>query len=231
MTRSVVDVWNVALSSIGGRGSVSSPEENSVEARICRRHYDTVRDAVQEASWWSSCKQTSRLALLARRQQSQWSVGDPDDNKTFSFRLPNDYLRAWYLQDGTSFLISQRLDEPALHTDTENGVLVYAKRTEDPSRWSVPLYNAIYKMLASTISGPLRGSDSLSQRLFSEARLTIAESQANIANAESNSYEAVPDWIAARVGRAPTTRYVYPFGTSFEGLMTSETSNSYRRRS
>ena len=86
------------------------------------------------------------------------------------------------------------------------------------------------KSLASVISGPLRGSDSLSQRLFAEARLTIAESQANVANAESNSYEAVPDWIAARLGRAPTTRYVYPFGTSFEGLITANYGNSYRVR-
>ena len=107
MTRSVVDVWNVALSSIGGRGSVSAVEENSVEARVCRRHYETVRDAVQEASWWSSCKETSRLALLARKEAGAWREGDPDDNKAFSFRLPNNYLRAWYLLDGTSFLISQ----------------------------------------------------------------------------------------------------------------------------
>lgn len=185
------------------------------EARVCRRHYATVRDAVQEASWWSACKATQRLPMAAEREGQDWAEGDPDDNMQYSYVLPNDYLRAWYLLDGTNFLLSGG----RLHTNTDEGVLVYAKRVEDPALWSVSLYNAIYKMLASMLSGPLRGSESQSQRLFQEARLAIAESQANIANAESNAYEAVPDWIAAREGRQPTTRYVYPFGTNFEGLL------------
>lgn len=220
MTRSVLDVWNIALSECSGRGNVALQEENTVEARICKRYYGVVRDAVQEASWWPSCKQTSRLSLAREREESMWRDGDPDDGKLFAYRLPNDLLRPWYLLDGSHFVVSQIDGEPMLHTDTEDGVLVYAKRVEDSTRWSVALFNATYKMLAAAISRPLRGSESLSNRLFQEAQLQITTSQADAANSDSNDYEAVPDWIAARLGRGPAVRYLYPFSTSYTTLVT-----------
>ena len=216
MARTVLDVWNIALAEVGGRGGVASTSENTREASVMRRYYETVRDSVQEASWWSPCKKTERLALISERRQTDtvWTEGDPDDYKQYAFRIPNNYLRAWYLVTGDNFLISQIDDEPAIHTDAQDAVLVYAKKVTDPALWTVPLYDATWKMLAAAVARPLRGDQQLSARMFQEAQMVVSESRAAAANAESNQFESMPDWIVARHAYSQvTTRYLYPFGT------------------
>jgi len=50
MAVDVVTIWNQAISSAGGRGSISSEIESGREADLCRLWYPTVRQGVLKAA-------------------------------------------------------------------------------------------------------------------------------------------------------------------------------------
>ena len=80
---SAVEICNLALSYIGD-SSISALSDSNDRARACNIHYEVQRDATLRAHPWNFAIKREALA-----QDSGWS----DDEWTYAYELPSDYLR------------------------------------------------------------------------------------------------------------------------------------------
>lgn len=212
---SVLDVWNKALSAVNARGRLSTLTDRRPEQEVCDQWYTLVRDVVQTAAWWPACKALGRLALLSESDE-EWADGEPEPGYTYAYALPADYLHPWHLTDFSRFSLSHSsaLNRVILSANTDDAILVYARRNEDPAQWSPGLKQATVHALALKIAGPLTGKTSQIQLQMNLARELIMEEQARSANIiEPDPRPAVP-WLAARgVQTFASNRFFYPFGS------------------
>lgn len=210
---SEVGIYNLALNAIGERSNVSSPTENSRRAEVCNLWYDTVRDQVLEAAPWPEATAIEFLALKATMTEVAWAEGDPRTGYTYAYVLPADCLRPQYLDNFSSFMLTEREDERLLHTDQALATLVYTSRQANISMWSTSLKMAIAYGLAAHICMPLSGKPARASRLAEQANELITVARVNAANSGQETYESIPDWIQARgYSGASMTRYFYPVG-------------------
>lgn len=224
MTTSVLDVWNGALSKAHARAKVSSLTESSRERELCSRWYDITRHLVLEAAHWPGTRSVARLALLAERNTAlDWVAGDPPPQYIYSYALPEDYIRAWYMSDYTPFEVyyDHTRSRRVIVTNTEDAVLVYARDNENVVDWTPGQKMATMLGLAANLVGDLAGSRTLKQDLFREANDHLLEAQSNALNSESFQVDTLPPWLAVRgYAEGPTlTRFYYPFGGLFAGAL------------
>lgn len=220
MAESEVEVFNKALSAATTRSFVSATTEESREAEVCRTWYPTVRDQVLRAAWWPSTKKWARLGLLAERNFSNdWVIDDPGPQWKFAYALPSDMIAPRHVSTYGRF--TTELYSPAsgnevvaLMTDEEDVILQYSKRQTNTKIWDASLDMAITFGLAAFITAPLTGKLELAQDNERKANDLIFRARENIANAQVEAYETVPDWIAARPysDSPPRTRFLYPYG-------------------
>lgn len=216
---SVLEIWNKALSAVNARGRLTSLTDRTPEQEVCSQWYDQVRDTVQMAAWWPSCKTLARLALLSQSDAS-WADGEPEPGYSFAYALPDSHLHPWHLQDYSRFSLSfsPTLNRVIISANTENAIMVYARRSTDPTQWSPGQIEATVHALAAKIADPLTGKNSTVQRNFQQAQIIVEQEQARVANIiEPDPRPAVP-WLAARgVNAFAQARFFYPFG-SLAGL-------------
>jgi hypothetical protein len=220
MIPSVVALFNLALNAVGTRDDVSSVDERSREAEVCRLWYPQARDTVLQAAYWASTKGFARLAVLAERTTDTWSSTDPEPGFRFAYALPSDFIQPRYLSSYERFTMGLMLqgggDVRALMASTEQAVLCYTKRQDNPTLWDGQLGLAIAYSLAAHIGMPLHAKAQRVNNAIQIANQKIMEARVSAANSEVNSYETIPDWIAARgyAGSAPDARYYFPMGPS-----------------
>lgn len=212
-----VTIFNMALSSVGTRAAVSSPEEDSREAEICRTWYTTVRDHVLRAAYWPSTRAHARLALLAERDfADQWTSADPDPTYLYAYGVPVNMLSPRYLSDYSTFVWGlQGNTTSALMTNAEDAILVYTLRQEDPNKWDSSLQLAIAFALGAFICRPLTGKTSMAREMRQEADKLILDARTASANTNTQKEDSLPEWYAAR-GTAlapPTKRFFYPYSS------------------
>ncbi|NJL70341.1 MAG: hypothetical protein HC888_01425 [Candidatus Competibacteraceae bacterium] len=217
---SVLEIWNQALSAVNARGRLNSLVDRTPEQEVCDRWYPLVLDTIQQAAWWPACKAHARLALLSEREDDEWFDGEPEPGYAFAYAQPDNYLHPWHLSDYSRFSLSysQARNRVMISTNTENPILVYARRNEAVEQWTPGQREATVQALAAKIAGPLTGKNSMIDRHFQLALRQIENEQAKMANIiEPDPRPAVP-WLAARgVQSFASVRFFYPFG-SLAGL-------------
>lgn len=214
MATSVVEIWNMALSAAGSRGSVATDTENSREANLCRLWYDLVRDVVQKSASWPSTKTYAKLTVLASRTQGDdWDAADPAPKWSYAYTLPTDMLQPVYLTNFARFELALQGSTPALMTNQKDAVLHYLIRQSTVANWDTSLTSAIVHALAAKIAVPLGSSAAQYDRLKQEAEGIILSSQTDIANEQTDTWERLPDFIQDRgYDQIPSnTKYMYPY--------------------
>lgn len=63
MAESQISIVNQALQDIGARATISAMNENSNEARVASRTYDSTLKQLLRAAWWSFAKKTDLMTL------------------------------------------------------------------------------------------------------------------------------------------------------------------------
>lgn len=212
---SVLEIWNQALSAVNARGRLSSLTDRSPEQEVCDQWYGQVRDVVQSAAWWPSCKTLARLALLSEAVD-EWTDARPEPGYAYAYAVPDNFLHPWHLQDYSrfAFSFSPSHNRMVISSNSENAIMVYARRNDDPSQWTPGLREATIHALALKIAGPLTGKNSIIQLQMQQATTIIDTERALVANySEPEPRPSVP-WLAARGVQGFTpTRYFYPFGS------------------
>lgn len=218
MAQDLVTLYNLALSAVGTRSRISSPDEESREAQLCRQWYPMVRDVTLRAAHWSSCRHVNTLSLDAQATEgTDWAEGDPEPPWLFRYNLPNDFLYPRWLSSYENFELTQHDNVIKLLTNTEEPILIYTKRQTIVSVWDVDLYNAVVMALAGSIAMPLHGKPDRARNALEEANMAITRARVQHANANMVTQDSVPDWLAQRgVNQySAYSQFIYQYGPLF----------------
>ena len=224
MAQDLVTLYNLALSSVGTRSRISSPDEDSREAQLCRQWYPMVRDMTLRAAHWPSCRHITSLTINAQATEGfAWAEGDPEPPWLFRYDLPNDFLYPRWLTTYESFELTQHENVVKLLSNAEEPTLVYTKRQEIPAAWDVDLYNAVVMALAGNIAMPLHGKVDRARNALEEANIAITRARINQANQNMTQQESIPDWLLARgvTQQSQFSQFIYQYGPLFssQGLV------------
>jgi hypothetical protein len=151
-----VAICNQALS-LCGANLITSLDDDSVEARVCKINYQYLRDSVLEAAEWSFAIKRATLARLAET---------PVYGFSYMFLLPSDSVRL------LNVIADDREDEWVLEGDkilsnSKSISIRYIRRVIDPARFSPNFAQSLAYRLAAEISIPLVESRSLQEQLYS----------------------------------------------------------------
>ncbi|OZI58710.1 hypothetical protein [Bordetella genomosp. 1] len=175
---SEVDICNLALGHLGDEATVTSisPPEGSAQAEHCQRFYPIARDTAIEAHEWNFA---TRRAVLAQLEMpwSSWrycyalptdfikaiAVLPPDAPSDYTETLPQEpgYSYGGRMPLGSveiprDFVIeTDENNQRLLYTDQENAVLRYTRRVTDTTRYSPMFVDALSRLLASYLAGPV----------------------------------------------------------------------------
>ena len=200
----VVDICNLALSHLGDKATVASiePPEGSPQASHCSRFYPVARDFMLEAYDWGF--NTARAVLADQ------SVATPPASPwAYTYALPANCLRllAVLPPDADSEDLQQAfVRETAggadiIYCNQQNAVARYTWRVLDPTRFSPLFVDAVARLLASYLAGPIMKGDE-------GARMADAQFKAALSVVEraklSDSRQARSDiWRDDTRGRPP----------------------------
>lgn len=215
-----VTLFNLALDAAGTRSSVSSPNEASREAEVCRRWFGVVRDQVLQSAPWPCARATVRLAQLATRDTNlDWATGDPRPGFLYTYAVPTDMIQPNWLASGYRFelglfnTVANPNDKLAIHTDDLSPLFLYTKSQTVIPLWDPSLSFAMIHALSAAVNMPLNGKAARAKESIQYANQLILEARVNAANADFEVMESIPSWIAARgyAESAPANRYIYPY--------------------
>ena len=218
MITSQLQIFNLALNAVGTRSNLTSVDENTREAEVCRLWYSVVLDQMLAAAHWGSARSHARLALITERDYSaDWVASDPAPEYSYMYGVPTDMLTPRYLAGYQRFEIGVYAGQKVLMTNVENAVLVYTSRQDNVALWSATMQMAMPYALAGHIAMPLHAKAARARGAIEQANALILAAREEESNSSDNMVETIPEWIAARGYAVPasTTRYVYPYGRLF----------------
>lgn len=190
-------VCNIALLRIGQLVTLSSLEDNSPYGRACKALWDTSRDAVLEARWWTFAKRRATLAQIT-------SGGEAVEAGPFSFSysLPDDYIAARYIETGAlspgegeeiPFEIELNAAGTArvLVANEETVELVYTAKIAAMGLWSPMARDALAMKMASDLAMSVAKKPQLGLDLM-KAWVAFTNAAAS-ANANQRRADVPPD--------------------------------------
>jgi hypothetical protein len=212
-----VEIYNLALSSVGTRARVALPTESSREAQICNLWFGPTRDQVLRGAHWPSARTSARLSVLAERDFAEaWVSTDPEPDFTYAYALPSDFLYPRHTTTFSPFKLGIYAGTtPALMSNEEEIILHYTSRQTSPSLWDIDLAMAIVHGLAAYIALPLHGKAGRARESAERANELITAARVKSANADQYSYEHIPQSLTSRgyAGFAGQNGYIYPYGS------------------
>ena len=175
---SVVDICNQAMDLLGA-STIISLEENSKEARLCNRRFNTVRDAVIRSHPWNCAIVRAELAE---------ETTPPPFGFAHQFLLPLDPYCLRVLSFFTNNVdaeispydsqVMYKIEGRKILTDEETCRITYLARVTNTEDFDSLLTNAIAYRLASETAYAITGSNSVAQSMYSlyEQRIRDAKS-------------------------------------------------------
>lgn len=192
-----LDLFNQAISLVGGQARLVDVNDSGPEAEQCRRWYETAKKMVFKMAYWPWVRRSVKLTLYAENDfADEWVAGDPPLPYKYSYLLPEDYINAREVRnieannyrgsEPQQFIIEYDSTLPGqiLATNCENAVLLYMADSDDPESWDVLIQQAIAYALAEKISISLSGDPNFSVQMLEKAQIFARRALVNQANAE-----------------------------------------------
>lgn len=172
-----IDLYNLALSHVGNSKECQSTDENSAEARACRRFYAQTRDEILREFPWPFAKVTVALALVEDDPTTEW---------TYAYRYPVDCLyfrrilgdcRMEIRETRVPYLVGRDSNGKLLYTDREDAVAEYTTAVEDTSTFDPLFAQAVAFKLGFYIAPRVTAGDpfKLGARAFGLYRQTMEQ--------------------------------------------------------
>tara|TARA_R100000664_G_scaffold15166_1_gene23614 strand:+ start:8772 stop:9368 length:597 start_codon:yes stop_codon:yes gene_type:complete len=175
---SVVDICNEAMDLLGA-ATITALTENSKEARLCNRRFETVRDAVFRAHTWNVSIKRATLAL---------DTETPAFGFSYQFSLPTDpyclrVISFWNSNVNNDVAaydsnVMFKIEGRKVLSNEGTCSIIYIARVTDTEQYDPLLSSTIAHRLASETAYAITGSNSLAQAMYSlyQARLSEARS-------------------------------------------------------
>lgn len=188
---SVVDICNEAMDLLGA-ATITSLTENSKEARLCNRRFDTVRDQVLRSHPWNCAITRATLAKDAAAPafgfSSQFTLPtNPYCLRVLSFwnATVNSDVAAY---DSTAMF---KVEGRKILTNQSECKIVYVFRQEDTEQFDSLLSSTIAHKLAAETAYAITGSNGVASNMFA-----LYEQQVRLARS-MDAMEGYPDKIQA----------------------------------
>lgn len=188
---SVVDICNEAMDLLGA-ATITSLTENSKEARLCNRRFNTVRDQVLRSHPWNCAITRATLAKDADAPAfgfaSQFTLPtDPYCLRVLSFwnSTVNNDVAAY---DST---VMYKIEGRKILSNESTCKIIYVFRQEDTEQYDSLLSTTIAHKLASETAYAITGSNGVASNMIAlyEQQLRLARSM--------DAMEGYPDKIQA----------------------------------
>jgi len=181
------EIANLALAEIGDLFNISSIDEQTPQAAICKRFYDSTRDAMLRAHPWGFSRHPATLSRLSDAPLFGWD---------YAYQLPSDYLRlirfndleVQYAEDDYE-IVSGKI----LWTDAGTAQIIYSRKIIDPNLFDALFVEAFALKLAVRISTKLTKDQGLQESLMQRYRAALGEAKRVDAN-ESRSRKSPDYW-------------------------------------
>lgn len=188
---SVVDICNEAMDLLGA-ATITALTENSKEARLCNRRFETVRDAVLRAHPWNAALTRASLAKDADAPafgfSSQFTLPtDPYCLRVLSFWNKNVDSDVAAYDSQVMFKIEGR---KVLSNETTCKI-TYIARVTDTETYDPLLSSTIAHKLAAETAYAITGSTSVSQSINQLYELRLREARS------IDAMEGIPDKLIA----------------------------------
>jgi hypothetical protein len=215
-----IDICNQAIAELPAK-PIQSIDENSLEARECRRFYpQVIREMLEGPHDWSFQNRRTVLAQLAtngRDREWAYAYAVPADMGTpirvlpdfdslglgIPVPLPGDpYMETWATQLG-SIEMPYIIENGTLYTNAATATLEYGVNDIEEVVIGPLVERAIVAELASRLAVPVKKDRKLKGELIQEAEVAWARAMADDLNRQPQSYpEYVSEVMLARSGAA-----------------------------
>ena len=188
---SVVDICNEAMDLLGA-ATITALTENSKEARLCNRRFETVRDAVLRAHPWNAALTRASLAkdsdAPAFGFSSQFTLPtDPYCLRVLSFWNKNVDSDVAAYDSQVMFKIEGR----KVLSNESTCKITYIARVTDTETYDPLLSSTIAHKLAAETAYAITGSTSVSQSINQLYELRLREARS------IDAMEGIPDKLIA----------------------------------
>jgi hypothetical protein len=186
-----VDICNEAMDLLGA-ATITSLTENSKEARLCNRRFETVRDAVLRSHPWNTA--------ITRAEIAKDSAA-PAFGFSYQYALPTDpyclrVLSFWNSNVDSEIAaydsqVMYKIEGRKILSDEGTCKITYIGRITDTEQYDAMLSNTIAHRLAAETAYAITGSTTVAQQMQAlyEQRLREARSM--------DAMEGYPDKIIA----------------------------------
>jgi hypothetical protein len=188
---SVVDICNEAMDLLGA-ATITSLTENSKEARLCNRRFETVRDSVLRSHPWN--------VAITRASLAQDSVG-PAFGFTYQYTLPTDpyclrLLAFWNSNVNNEVAaydsqVMYKVEGRKILSNEDTCNIVYVGRIEDTESYDSMLSSTIASALAAETAYAVTGSSNIAQLMEQRYQNKLREARS------ADATEGMPDRIMA----------------------------------
>lgn len=216
---SLLDIWNMALSGIAADSEITDTEEQSLEARLCRLHWPTTRDAVLRAFDWGIARRRADLPLLSAVDGAmfRYRYSVPADflavrgvNERFVYSWTPPALQARF--ELSSELVGDVESTVLLSWETP-AVLLYTARVENTALYDPALVKTMAAALGAAICMGVTKSETRTAKAEQVFARLLAETKTQAANERGAQPDATPDWMGVRNGIGDDNwPYVTPYG-------------------
>jgi len=157
MVSTVVDICNMALIRLGAN-RITSIDDDSKQALLCKQLYDQTRDEVLHDHDWNCSINRQSLAQLAET---------PEFGYDYVYQLPTSPYCLRVL-DCDNADVDYRVEGRKLYTDVDEISIRYISREIDPTKYDSYLAECIALRLASKLAYALPNKQTMRQDIMGE---------------------------------------------------------------
>lgn len=175
-----VSICNQALSWLGAQ-LITSLDDNTAEAKLCKANYADIRDAITEAHDWT---------FAITRYNLPKNATAPVNGYSASFQIPPEVLRVLSVSDNDDWGIEGQ----DIVTNEASVKMKAIARVTDPNRFSPLFIQALANRLAADLSIPLTQSKSLQKQHYALYQSKMDEAVTND-GLQGKSRKVTSSWL------------------------------------
>lgn len=185
---SEVTICNSALNKLGA-STILSLDDNTREAKLCKRQYPLVRNRLLRSHPWNFA--------IARVELAE-TTGDPLFEFTNSFQLPTDCLRVLGIDNNDIGDIKFKIEGRLLLVNTTSVKIKYITNNITPSNFDSNFVEILAYDLAAEIAYPLVQSVSLAGQMKALAQEELRSTRLYDAQEGSQDELEAEEWLVSR---------------------------------
>lgn len=192
---SEVEIVNSALRKIGA-DPITSLTEGSDNANVALDLYEIHRDNLLRYHTWNFATKRKKLSRSATTPVYQWD---------YQYPVPSDFLRIVEVHDNTDGLGAVRYrmehdstDGTVIRTNSTDVWLTYIYQVTDPNRMPIDFRETLALTLASEFATAIQNSNTLSERLLSQATRARTKARSNDGTEDYPNSFPEGSWVTSR---------------------------------